>query len=1652
MRIKATNRIFNLLLITAMLFSWQASTGVSAAAVSAPAALAPAALAPAALSPAPVQPALTGVEKLLAPAAAGPTNPPLLLKDINSATNSSNPLGKFTLTVNGSLTLLFFADDGIHGNELWKTDGTTGNTTLVKDILPGQAGISTYGVKILGNKAYFIPNIYTSNWTNKDVALWVTDGTEAGTHVETAILPSGEAAYQSAFIIGISGTKVYMSVDDTVHGMEPWVYDLAVPATAPTLLIDVITGGMGTDFYGSNTLGSTFYFWAWDGDENAWPYNYNLWKSQGTTATTALVKDASDNPIICNFYKSMALVVLGSYLYFNNDLSGTISLWRTDGTTVSQFYASPAFNNLLTFNGKIYFDGNDGTHGLELMASDGATTYLVKDINPSGASQPYYVTPVGSKLFFFAYTPAAGNELYVSDGSEGNATLVKDIISGSNSPDGYDATLIDFNGKLVFFVDDKIHGKEPWISDGTEAGTHIVADIYPGKYGSSPQQAFTFGDNFYLMASDYNGGNLYGSTWTETNTELWKSDGTEAGTALVKDINQLGYGSGLYPQFFTLFNGKMYFNAQDAANGPKLWMSDGTAAGTSLIPGDTSTWAIESGYNQPSPVVFNGYLYYAGQDSTHGIEIWRTDGTKTELFTDLNTYNLGGGVTNGSYPGNFTVMGSYLYFTGSDAAHSQQLWRTDGTTVTMVTNMNTAGYGCACNSLTVLNGYLYFSGYDGLAAKHGQEVWRTDGVNAPELFDIYPGTWFADWIPADVGYSSEPTAFTVMGSYLYFVATTAAGKELVRTNGTGFEMVADINTAGDGISPYPALKVMNDVLYFVADDGTHGFELWRSDGTAAGTSLVKDINPNGNGIRPYSAMPSAVLNGYLYFVATDASSGGNNFEVWRSDGTAAGTGLVKDLTPGSGSYPRNLTAFAGKIYFNAYVENTELSLTIGSELFYTDGTAAGTGLVYDLWPGIDASGYSNGSNPSQLTPWGNYLYFQAATAVAGKEIYTYQPGPIITFTPGFALYPGDNFTAAAATDSGGAITYSKVSGPCTQVGSTAVFTPTGVGDCVVMASVAANGVYAAGSDTYTYPIKAGGWNALGGGAAAASDTIRAVISLGGNLYAGGHFSTIGACSTCNNIAMWDGSAWQPLGSGLSGSFEAGPSVSALAVGPDGNLYVGGDFTSAGACTDCKGIARWNVTTGVWSALNTGMDAAVYSIAFHPITGNLYVGGNFTTAGACTSGCLHIAMWDGGIWSQLDGGTDYYHGGNVFALAFAPDGRLFVGGAFTSVGSSPLAVYRIAMWNSFTGQWSALGGGVNDISNTSVVKTLAFHNGVLYAGGSFDGMVGVAGTAILASWNGTAWSPVGGLSGFHGDIRSLGFTPGGSLIVGGSFHSNDSCAISCGRLAMWNGSQWGPVGGGVSATPPNSSDPTSSVNSLVVTPDGLVFSGGNFGTVGTGSANRIALLVPVTLKASTTGLSLSPADSAAYGAEVTLTATLTSGSTGTVTFQRDGSDIVDCTAVAVVSNSAVCKTSSLDSGTSDYTANYSGDTAYEASSSSAVSYTIGAASVATTTSLVITPDQSAVLYVSQIATFTVTVAPTSGTSTPTGTVKILQGAVELCSITLASGAGSCTYTFTTNGLKTLHAAYAGDTGFDASDSANQDITVRTRLIFPYILFN
>ncbi|MDF7810338.1 T9SS type A sorting domain-containing protein [Hymenobacter sp. YC55] len=323
-------------------------------------------------------------------------------------------------------------------------------------------------------------------------------------------------------------------------------------------------------------------------------------------------------------------------------------------------------------------------------------------------------------------------------------------------------------------------------------------------------------------------------------------------------------------------------------------------------------------------------------------------------------------------------------------------------------------------------------------------------------------------------------------------------------------------------------------------------------------------------------------------------------------------------------------------------------------------------------------------------------------------------------------------------------------------------------------------------------------------------TVNALVAApDGNVYAGGAFNSAGGVSA-NRIARWDGLAWSALGQGINGV------VYALAVAPNGDLYVGGNFPEGVAgVPGTQNLARWNGTA--WSAVGGGVDASVLALTVAP-NGDLYAGGSFATAGGVAA--ARIARWNGITWSALGSGTN----ADVTALTSAATGDVYAGGIFRVIDGQPVAT-GVARWNGTT--WTPLESTGTYFG--SVTSLVVGPDGKLYAGG----FIILGSSHSVVRWDGTSWSELGGGLALGG-ATSLAFGPNGVLYAAGDF--GRALSGTARGFAQWNGTFWSNLGGGLTFN--NFGTP----KAITVGPSGTVYAGGSFTSFESGLVtNRVAQL-------------------------------------------------------------------------------------------------------------------------------------------------------------------------------------------------------------------
>ncbi|QRN95204.1 hypothetical protein JRI60_39995 [Archangium violaceum] len=463
----------------------------------------------------------------------------------------------------------------------------------------------------------------------------------------------------------------------------------------------------------------------------------------------------------------------------------------------------------------------EGELGAMWERAEPGTARLVKDIFPPVLGPPWFgpfpesLTAFRGKLYFAANFEDGRRELWKSDGTSVGTVPVKKFppLSGFSFPNSL-TELTPRGSRLFFVVSDEEHGRELWVSDGSTGGTRLVKDIAPGSADASPFNLKLVGDTLLFLRV------VPATPSTPERTELWKSDGTEAGTVRVKDLGPES--SLIFSQ--TIVGDTLFFVLSDPEHGSELWKTDGTEAGTGLVrdirPGADSSFPFHLTAVGP-------YVFFTVTTETNGSELWRSDGTPAGTVR-VETLSPGPESFN---PRLLGPIGNCLYLTLSDPSdHRLRLYKL--------------------------------------------KVDEAGGVSR-RLVSTLPNP-FADQPDSD----PFITTFTVAGRKLFFaMAISSSGPaprdaQLWVTDGTG----SGTRLLHQPLSLFDefgtTLHTLDDRVLFSGADDTRGLELWVSDGTVAGTRLLQELAPGGA-----SSFPQAFtrVGTKLFFVANDAVHDG---ELW----------------------------------------------------------------------------------------------------------------------------------------------------------------------------------------------------------------------------------------------------------------------------------------------------------------------------------------------------------------------------------------------------------------------------------------------------------------------------------------------------------------------------------------------------------------------------------------------------------------------------------------------------------------------------------------------------------------------------------------------------------------------------------------------------
>lgn len=667
------------------------------------------------------------------------------------------------------------------------------------------------------------------------------------------------------------------------------------------LAADLTPATFGSDPQEFATLGNDAYFFASRSGVSQTPLQpVGLWKTSGVTGETTLVKSGFDQGQGGGFYP-LSLMAAGGRLYFNYyDPAVGEELWTSDGTEAGTHllkdiypgskYSSP--HDFRELAGSVYFIATDAT-GPGLFTTDGTAEGTRRfEAVPQNALVAGSLTRSGAYLYFIAGESGGGRSLWRTDGTvEGTRQL--------RVSKAFPSELTDVNGELFFTApsDASQYDIELWKTDGTVEGTALVKDVWPGELSSAPVELTNVNGTLYFAATETDRAR-------PTHGDLWKSDGTADGT--VKVIARDAAEAGLLPQNLTALGGRIIYSDDRADGSRAVWASDGTPEGTAIISNVVPALRPSSKVEIPF-FTLGDQILFTGAEPGGAAGLWSTDGTPSgthwvaQLIPQL-PYDKG---RYADLAGPYAVINGRLIFSALDAMGDVEPWITDGTSAgtTRVADIGNVPQSSSITSITAF-------GNNAVVGANGK-TYVSDGT--PEGTHV-----ISDSIPH---YFLSSKA--VLHDKLIYGASTNNVSALYQTDGTAQGTIQLSTVGATSLTPAGA-----NYVYFAGYQPDTGTELWRTDGTPAGTQLVKDVVPGPESGLEDTFLPRIVAVGETAYFIVKGS------QLWKSDGTDAGTALVKGF---ANATINNITEIGGKIYFAA-----PSPLGAWQTLWVSDGTTDGT--------------------------------------------------------------------------------------------------------------------------------------------------------------------------------------------------------------------------------------------------------------------------------------------------------------------------------------------------------------------------------------------------------------------------------------------------------------------------------------------------------------------------------------------------------------------------------------------------------------------------------------------------------------------------------------------------------------------------------------
>jgi ELWxxDGT repeat protein len=852
------------------------------------------------------------------------------------------------------------------------TETTDGPARLVADFAPGS---EASGLSFWGAATVGNRAVFLRRDFEYSSTLWTTDGTPEGTRALASLCPPCE----SPVLLGSTGTVAFYRVIQGYPNvqMQVWRTDGTQAGTFPVMI------GPGNPFP-SSINGGLLFFTACTEAQGC-----EVWLSDGTVAGTRLAGDIVPGPAHGDIRQ---ITAAGDKAFV---ISGN-ALWAADRSGVRRLLEAPKIRSLSADRGRAFFIA-EGNGGFEVWTSDG-TAAGTRPVTSFGPRNPFGRLPFARLIedrFYFAARPGKGNDLWSVGATRESLRRLTEF----NDPNASFISVRKAGNRILIVAQRQSIEQRLWVYRGNSQSTALLS----GCAGGCPlieSDLAPLGQGSFV----FKGSNKSGEA-------LWVTDGTGPGTRLLQH-------TGRYHDLaqYTPLGDRVLFEVTNEYETGELWLTDGTPAGTFFLAPGGPNWSHYYGWGGPLVAVQVNHtvLFSAFPDEDAPYEVLMTSDGSPGGMRELARFVEG----KSSYPQQLLALGDRLLVQACTGSTLEMLAVRGTETAVLLSRPLESSCGSGENlsyRLATLDGRAAFILN---SSTEGSSLWGTDGTPAGTVV-LIPSTptsvavdvvrfgnrfaawvsaqtetgqfgaqlWVSDGTPAgtskllDLPAGTDMLGMTVSGGKLYFFdfEQIVNNKYKIRpwvTDGTAAGTHA--LTAVNGTSPEERfIEAAGRVFFRFTPEGGKT-EIWSTDGTPAGTGPTISAGAASGMLDPQMLTGAG---GRLYFQARRVPKG--PLLPWVSDGTDAGTRVLADVAfedPGDLYYPPGVrpgfTELGGRVYFAA------ADAAHGEEIWSTDGTPEGTELVKDIAPG------PLGSYPRSLVAWHGRLYFRARDIAHGMELWT----------------------------------------------------------------------------------------------------------------------------------------------------------------------------------------------------------------------------------------------------------------------------------------------------------------------------------------------------------------------------------------------------------------------------------------------------------------------------------------------------------------------------------------------------------------------------------------------------------------------------------------------------------------------------------------